>query len=129
MTTLQHVVEPHASLTAPRLSAPPEDRHEVHWFTDVVDEIRSYLELVPNWDSYGGGPVRIEIVDAAVEIAGLMAFLGFSRPHVCPESSGGVLLEWVHYDRALVVDLDGNEGNDVYRGVDPALGDERLRAP
>ena len=99
-----------ALLTAPRPSAPPEHRHEVFWFTDVEDEIRGCLKLVPNWDSYGGGPARVEIVDAAVEIARLMAVLGFSRPHVCPESSGGVLLEWEHSDRALTVDLDGNEG-------------------
>ena len=96
--------------TAPQLSASHDDRREVNWFTDVEDELRGYLELVPNWDSYGGGPVRVEIVDTAVEIARLMAVLGFSRPHVCPESSGGILLEWEHCGRALTVDLDGNDG-------------------
>ena len=95
---------------APRLSAAHEDQRDARWFTEVETEMRGYSELVPNWDSYDGGPVRSEIVDAAVEIARLMAVLGFSRPHVCPESSGGVLLEWEHTDRALTVDLDGNEG-------------------
>ena len=138
MTTLQHVLEPQTDswsrgltdsgvlqnrrirlaerpttsgfLTAPRLSAPPEGLPDIHWLADVEDEMRSYLKLVPNWDSYGGGPVRKEIVDMAVLIAEIMARYGFSRPAVCPESSGGILLEWEQSDRALTVDLDGNEG-------------------
>ena len=72
--------------------------------------MRSYLELASNWDSYGGGPVRGEIVDTAILIAEIMARFGFSRPVVCPEPSGGVLFEWEHSGRALAVDLDGNEG-------------------
>ena len=44
--------------------------------------MRSYLELFPDWDSYGGGPVRKEIVDWAVLIAEIMAAIGFSRPEV-----------------------------------------------
>ena len=84
--------------------------HDVPWLTDVEDEMRSYLELSPNWDSYGGGPVRKEIVDMAILIAGTMARIGFSRPAVSPESSGGIFLEWEHSERALSVDLDGNEG-------------------
>ena len=78
--------------------------------TDVEGEMRSYLELVPDWDSYGGGPVRQEIVDWAALIAKIMAGIGFSRPDVSPESSGGVLLEWQQADRVLTVDLDGIEG-------------------
>ena len=56
--------------------------------------MRSYMELGPNWDSYGGGPARGEIVDGAVVIVEIMARIGFSRPDVSPESSGGILLEW-----------------------------------
>ena len=52
--------------------------------TDVEGEMRSYLELVPDWDSYGGGPVRQEIVDWAALIAKIMAGIGFSRPDVSP---------------------------------------------
>lgn len=97
-------------LTAPWLSTHPERMYEVHWLADVEDEMRGFLELVPNWDSYGGGPVRKEIVEMAILIAEIMASCGFSRPVVCPQSSGGILLEWEQPDRALTVDLDGNEG-------------------
>ena len=80
------------------------------WLADVEEVMRSYLKLAPNWDSYGGVPVREEIVDLAVLIAGMMAGYGFSRPAICPESSGGVLMEWEQSDRALTVDLDRKEG-------------------
>ena len=97
-------------LTAPRHSMSPAPSHEFPWLDDVKDEMGSYLELAPDWDSYGGGPVPNRIVDAAVVVAEFMATYGFSRPEVCPESSGGVLLEWQQSDRVLTVDLDGIEG-------------------
>ena len=84
--------------------------HEVHWLGDVRDEMRSYLALGSDWDSYGGGPVRTRIADAAVLVVEVMARIGFSRPDICPESSAGVLLEWQQSDRVLTVDLDGIEG-------------------
>ena len=102
--------EPTSPLTAHRLSAPPEVLQEVHWLAHIEAEMESYLDLAPNWDSYGGGPAPKEIVDAAVMIARIMAEYGFSRPAVCPESSGGILLEWEKPDRALTIDLDSNDG-------------------
>ena len=97
-------------LTAPRTAVVAARSDEVHWLVDVTAEMRSYLELAPDWDSYGGGPVRGEIVDRAILIAEIMAIFGFSRPAVSPESSGGIFLEWEQSDRALSVDLDGNDG-------------------
>ena len=97
-------------LTAPRTSIPPARSDEDHWLVDVTDEMRSYLTLVPDWDSYGGGPVRKRIADAALRIAEVLARTGFSRPDICPQSSGGVLLEWQQTGRVLTVDLDGVEG-------------------
>ena len=100
MTILGHFAE----------SQVPARSDEVHWLIDVTDEMRSYLTLAPDWDSYGGGPAPKEIVDMALLVAEIMARCGFSRPMVCPESSGGVLLEWEHANRVLTVDLDGIEG-------------------
>lgn len=31
---------------------------------------------------------------------------GFSRPNMCPQSSGGVLMEWQGSDRTLTVDIE-----------------------
>lgn len=99
-----------SSLTAHRFPAPPEVMQEVHWLANVEGEMEGYVGLAPNWDSYGGGPTPREIVDAAVIIAKIMAAYGFSRPAICPEPSGGILLEWEKPDRALTIDLDGNDG-------------------
>ncbi len=102
--------EPASSLTAHRLLAPPEGWQEVHWLANIEAEMLSYLDLVPNWDSYGGGPAAKETVDTAIIVARIMAEYGFSRPAVCPEPSGGVLMEWEKPGRALTIDLDGNDG-------------------
>ena len=88
----------------------PKPSPEFDWLADVRNEMRSYLELAFDWDSYGGGPVRKEVMDSAALITEMMARYGFSRPVVCPQSSGGILLEWEHSYRALTVDLNGNEG-------------------
>ena len=101
--------EPTSSLTAHHLWAPPEGR-QVHWLANIETEMLSYLDLVPNWDSYGGGPALRETVDTAIMIARIMAEYGFSRPAISPEPSGGVLLEWEGPGRALTIDLDGNDG-------------------
>lgn len=76
------------------------------WFSDIEGEIRGYLDLAPDWDSYGGGPPSRDIVDAAVVIAQIMADFGFSRPTVCPQSSGGVMMEWQGSRRVLTVDIE-----------------------
>ena len=81
------------------------------WLGDVEDEIRSYMELGPNWDSYGGGPAHGEVVDGAAVIVDIVARIGFSRPGVSPESSGGILLEWEQDARALIVDLTASVGS------------------
>lgn len=98
--------EPQAPLTAPQSTQPVASVREDSWLTDVENQIRSFAELPHDWDSYGGGAVPRSIVEAAVAIAAIMAGMGFSRPEVCPESSGGVLLEWHHADKTLTVDID-----------------------
>ncbi len=75
------------------------------WFRDTRDKIRGYMDLVPNWDSYGGGAISSKVVDMAERFAEMMARIGFSRPTVCPESSGGILLEWQSLGQVLTVDI------------------------
>lgn len=76
------------------------------WIPEIREKMRGYLELPTNWDSYGGGPISNEVVAAAERFAELMAAIGFSRPKICPESSGGVLLEWQSPTQVLTVDFD-----------------------
>lgn len=79
------------------------------WFPDVRDRIRSCLDLAPNWDSYGGEAISGPIVGAAERFAEFMAVFSFSRPSVCPQSSGGIMLEWHDPDRTLTVDIDSDD--------------------
>ena len=98
------------------------------WLDDAILEIRSYMDLPDDWDSYGGGPVGRETVDAAVQFAEIMAGRGFSRPDICPESCGGILFEWQLADRVLTVDFPENGKTsfsyEVYGG-DEVEGDLR----
>ena len=76
------------------------------WLPDIECRIRNYLDLAPDWDSYGGGPPSRDIVDAAVVVAQVMAAFGFSRPEVCPQSSGGIMMEWEGSGITLTVDIE-----------------------
>ncbi len=108
--------EPDAPLTAPQSTQPAVPVREDSWLADIEKQIRSFAELPHDWDSYGGGAVPRSIVEAAVDIAGVMSAVGFSRPEVCPESSGGVLLEWHDAGKTLTVDIDFAVGLSVERG-------------
>ena len=83
---------------------------EDHWLPAVRDKIQGCLELPADWDSYGGGPVDDGLAAAATTIAEYMGAIGFSRPDVCPQSSGGILFEWQESDKLLTIDLDGVAG-------------------
>lgn len=50
------------------------------------------------------------ILEVAVLVTKAMVGYGFTRPDVCPEPSGGILLEWQRSDRMLTLDFDGVEG-------------------
>lgn len=86
------------------------------WLGDVEHEIRGFSDLPRDWDSYGGSPMPRSVVEVAVAIAAIMSPMGFSRPDVGPESSGGVLLEWYHAGRTLTV------GIDIAGGISPERG-------
>ena len=56
------------------------------------------------------------VVAVAEAIAAIMSDMGFSRPDVGPESSGGVLLEWHRAGETLTVDID------IAGGISPDRG-------
>ncbi len=96
-------------LTAPRTMRPKLSAPAT-WLDGVSQEMQSFRALPPNWDSYGGGPIRPDILNEAMKVAEFLAECGFSRPVVGPQSSGGILMEWDSIGGALTVDLDGNHG-------------------
>ena len=102
--------------TAPQSIRPAAPVQEDSWLADVEHRIRGFAELPDDRDSYGAGPVPKSVVEAAVAIAAIMSDIGFSRPDVGPQSSGGVLLEWHHAGRTLTVDIDIAGGLSPDRG-------------
>lgn len=98
--------EPGLLWTGHRPLRPGASQGQACWLPDIECGIRQYLDLAPDWDSYGGGSPSRDMVDAAVVVARIMAELGFSRPQVCPQSSGGVLMEWEGSGRTLTVDIE-----------------------
>ena len=101
---------------APQSIRPAAPVQEDSWLADAEHRIRGFAELPDDWDSYGGGPVPKSVLEAAVAIAAIMSDIGFSRPDVGPQSSGGVLLEWHHAGRTLTVDIDIAGGLSPDRG-------------
>lgn len=62
---------------------------------DVISaKLNSLAELPANWDSYGGLPVRVDIVAAAKAFAGAVPGFSDSLPLVVPCSGGGLQFEW-----------------------------------
>ncbi len=108
------------SLKVPPITYLIEQPQPNSWFLGIRDEIRGYLELAPNWDSYGGGPISNVVVGVAERFAELMAIIGFSRPNICPEPSGGILLEWQSLTQVLTVDIESDDIHRIYFSYESA---------
>ena len=50
------------------------------WLPGIRDVLWGYLELPPNWDSYGGGAISRDVALVVERFAGLMAALVFRVP-------------------------------------------------
>ena len=57
-----------------------------------------------------GGAISRDVALVVERFAELMAAIGFSRPNICPEPSGGVILEWQNTAQVLTVDFDEIQG-------------------
>jgi len=64
------------------------------WFDALMLGFVDSLTLPPNWDSYGGGPVDVEVIHAAMNCMNSVLAPQSPAPRVVPLSSGGVQLEW-----------------------------------
>ena len=77
----------------------------------VTQWVRSNLaplrDLAPNWDSYGGMPIALRVLDAAEQLstALLITYEGLPWPTFVPRPDGGIAIEWDRPDAELVVEL------------------------
>lgn len=64
------------------------------WLEATVSALISFLDLPPDWDSYGAKPVNPDIVPAVLELMDLAMRDETPPPTVIPTNRGGVQLEW-----------------------------------
>lgn len=69
-------------------------RHEPGWLARVVNQLKALQLLQFNWDSYGGVPVRGEVLRSAANLLCEMAGKRTPVPSVVPTSDGSVQVEW-----------------------------------
>lgn len=85
----------------PRAFSPPPATDEIDtirgwpgWAEEVAAQLVSFLDLQPNWASYGARTPRREAIEAAYELLMVLSEPATPAPQVVPTSRGGVQLEW-----------------------------------
>lgn len=69
-------------------------RSKPAWERELVATLCHYLELPPNWDSYGGRPLRHDTGMFALQVLCRIMNESIPLPSIVPISSGGVQFEW-----------------------------------
>jgi hypothetical protein len=64
------------------------------WHQDIVDTLCRYLALPPNWDSYGGKPLRHDAGMFTLQVLNSVLGPSIPAPHIVPIPDGGVQVEW-----------------------------------
>lgn len=79
---------------------------------NVVKKCAEFLRLEPDWDSYGGKPVNLTTVQAAIAfLVRVVGRFGGSLGakaiplHVAPLSNGGIQYEWMHGDNGVEIEI------------------------
>jgi hypothetical protein len=67
---------------------------EQPWLRSVLGEIGALVDLRGDWDGYGAGPIRTDVLWYALRL--LQSIMDdFPAPQLTPMSHEGILLEWV----------------------------------
>ncbi|HEX5483393.1 MAG TPA: hypothetical protein VFZ08_12280 [Terriglobia bacterium] len=84
------------SLEEPRISVQYSSSQAFwpNWARDVVDGLLDLMDLRPNWDSYGAGPIEGRAVERAVPLLFQLMTDDSPSPSTIPTSMGGIQLEW-----------------------------------
>jgi hypothetical protein len=75
------------------------------WIVPILKKVCELGSLPPNWNSYGGQPIRPEIAEAAVTLLLNLLTPADPLPSVVPTTRGGILLEWHEGGIDLEVDI------------------------
>jgi hypothetical protein len=97
-----------AELAKSKIVEPPArrlDDPDRPWLRTVLREIRVLSDLDDNWDGYGAGPIRADVLDYTL---GLLQSVmeDFPAPQLTPMSHEGVLLEWHRDGVRLEIEIE-----------------------
>jgi hypothetical protein len=78
---------------------------EQAWLRTVLQEIRHIADLEENWDGYGAGPIRTDVLWYALRL--LQSVMDdCPAPQLTPMSHEGVLLEWLRDGVRLEIEIE-----------------------
>ena len=78
---------------------------EQPWLRSVLHEMGAIANLDKDWDGYGAGQVRTDVLWYALRL--LQSVMeNFSAPQVTPMSHEGILLEWVSDGARLEIEIE-----------------------
>ncbi len=61
---------------------------------DMEETIFGFSQLPENWDSYGGLPISLDVIDEAKGILKTAIILDLPEPWVAPGGDGGIGIQW-----------------------------------
>jgi len=79
------------------------------WFDPLMQGFVDLLTLPLNWDSYGAGPIDVNLVRESMNLMNNILGPASPAPRVVPLSSGGLQLEWHRNGIDLEVVFDRGE--------------------
>lgn len=82
------------------------ERGEPSWTSAVAEEIVKLQLLVREWDGYGAGPIRGDVLNFATQLLSRIMQSETPPPHLTPMSHEGILIEWHQHGIELEIEVE-----------------------
>lgn len=93
---------PSGAAQTPELS----ERREPPWASAVAEEIVKLRLLKLEWDGYGAGPIRGDVLNFATQLLARIMPRDTPPPHITPMSHEGILIEWHQHGIELEIEVE-----------------------
>lgn len=93
---------PSGAAQTPELS----EREEPPWVSAVADEIVKLQLLEREWDGYGAGPIRSDVLKFVRQLLARIMPRDTPPPHLTPMSHEGILIEWHQHGIELEIEVE-----------------------
>ena len=102
LTDITEVWRPQSSTRTPSLT----DSEFTEWEWSVLSQAERLLQLRKNWDGYGAGPIRRDVMFFALELLYKVMLKNTRPPHITPMSHEGMMLEWHELGIDLEIEIE-----------------------